>query len=122
MVDLDDFKKINDQYGHEAGDTALKMFSARLTSATRGSDLAVRLGGDEFLVLLPECQPGQVQHVLDRLAPLNFTVGERKVSLEFSAGWTDYQLGETAQQLLKRTDRALYAQKAIRKNQVQVVV
>jgi diguanylate cyclase (GGDEF)-like protein len=114
MLDLDDFKRINDQHGHGVGDSALKMFAACLMSATRGSDLAVRLGGDEFLVLLPACQRGQVQHVLNRLAPLVLSIGKEKISLEFSSGWADYQLGETAQHLLKRADDALYAQKEIR--------
>lgn len=113
LLDLDDFKQINDQHGHEAGDSALKMVAGRLTTASRGSDLAVRLGGDEFLVLLPECHPGQVTQVLGRLAPLVLNIGDEKISLEFSAGWAEYRSGETAQYLLKRADKALYAKKRL---------
>lgn len=121
MLDLDDFKRINDRYGHGAGDSALKLFAMRLKSASRGSDLAVRLGGDEFLMLLPECQEGKVSHVLNRLTALALNIGGEKISLEFSAGWADYRPDETAQDLLKRADAALYAEKQIRKNQTQLV-
>src|ERR1700677_801667 len=55
MIDLDDFKQVNDHYGHPTGDLALALFAERLRGAIRGSDLAVRVGGDEFEVLLPKC-------------------------------------------------------------------
>jgi len=122
LVDLNDFKQINDQFGHFAGDLVLKEFAERLNRAIRGSDLAVRMGGDEFLVLLPECQLGQVQHVLSRLAPLEVDVDGQKVTVTFSAGWTDYQFGESSDQLLHRADHALYANKHNRKEQVHPVV
>ena len=89
MMDLDDLKLINDRWGHAAGDLALKTFGERLGKAIRGSDLAVRIGGDEFVVLLPECDPQKVQHVLDRLAGLEVQVEAQKISFRFSAGWTD---------------------------------
>src|SRR5207237_4051929 len=54
-LDLNNFKEINDTYGHPAGDLVLQEFAAHLNKVIRGSDLAVRLGGDEFLVLLPDC-------------------------------------------------------------------
>jgi len=54
-LDLNNFKEINDTHGHPAGDLVLQEFAARLNNVIRGGDLAVRLGGDEFLVLLPEC-------------------------------------------------------------------
>ena len=53
MLDLDRFKKLNDRHGRLAGDSALKIFAERLSAAIRGSDLAIRIGGDEFIVLLP---------------------------------------------------------------------
>src|SRR5579862_629738 len=110
MLDLDDFKKLNDRYGHPAGDAALKKISERLMSAIRGSDLAVRIGGDEFVVLLPECQFGQVQRVLDRLTPLEIEIGAEKVPFSISAGWTNYRQDETPEQLFHRADHELYAQ------------
>ena len=67
MFDLNEFKKINDQHGHAVGDLALRQFAARLKKAIRNSDLPVRLGGDEFIVLLPECNPEHVPRVLSRV-------------------------------------------------------
>ncbi len=66
-LDLNDFKRINDTYGHPAGDQVLKEFAKRLSSAIRLSDFAARMGGDEFLVLLPECPATQVEAFLKRL-------------------------------------------------------
>jgi diguanylate cyclase len=117
MLDLDDFKQLNDRYGHPMGDSALKTFAERLNTAIRGSDLAVRIGGDEFVVLLPECRLGQVQSVLSRLSPLKIEIDGAEVSFAFSAGWTEYRMGETPEQLFQRADHALYAEKQKRKNQ-----
>jgi diguanylate cyclase (GGDEF)-like protein len=121
MFDLDGFKPLNDRYGHSAGDLVLKRFAERLTKAIRGSDLGVRLGGDEFLVLLPECQLGQVQHVLDRLHTLEIDFSGEKISFAFSAGWADHQPGESLEQFLQRADQALYANKQIRKSHLHPV-
>jgi len=117
MLDLDDLKKINDIHGHAAGDAALKIFAERLMAATRGSDLAARKGGDEFLVLRPECKVGGVRRVLDRLTLLEIEVDENKVAFSYSAGWTDYQMGETRPQFLGRADQAVYAKKRNRATQ-----
>jgi diguanylate cyclase (GGDEF)-like protein len=114
-MDLDDLKQINDRWGHAAGDLALKTFGERLSKAIRGSDLAVRIGGDEFVVLLPECDSQQVQYVLDRLAGLEIALDSGSVEFRFSAGWTDYKAGETSGELLERADRALYQEKQNRK-------
>jgi diguanylate cyclase (GGDEF)-like protein len=121
MLDLDDFKQLNDRYGHLIGDSALKIFAERLSTAIRGSDLAVRIGGDEFVVLLPECNPGQVQAVLGRLPPLEIEVESKQIPFAFSAGWTEYREGETPEQLLQRADNALYAEKKVRKNRLHPV-
>ena len=114
MLDLDGLKKINDQFGHGAGDTALRASAERLQRAIRGSDQAVRLGGDEFMAILPECKPDEVRHVLQRLEGLDFNYEGKQIPCRFSRGWADYRLGETPQQLIDRADAALYADKRAR--------
>jgi diguanylate cyclase (GGDEF)-like protein len=116
LIDLDNLKRINDQFGHAAGDLLLKLFAERLQRAIRGSDLAVRLGGDEFMVLLPECRADEVKHVLGRLEGLRVEYEREKIDCRFSRGWTDFRPGETAPELLKRADEALYEDKRAGKN------
>ena len=121
-LDLDKFKEINDTYGHLAGDQVLKDFAARLSSEIRLSDFAARMGGDEFLVLLPECPPSQVEILLARLRPLESDCGGQKIPVRFSAGWVGYEQGETTKQFLDRADRTLYADKRARKTRVKELV
>lgn len=111
VLDLDDFKTINDNYGHLAGDEALREFAQKLQRASRGSDLVARLGGDEFLLILPECPPNQLQTVLDRLQNLTIEFQGQKIPIHFSAGWTSYSPGASADQLIHNADQALYASK-----------
>ena len=111
MLDLNGLKNLNDKFGHAAGDELIRHFAGRLSKAIRGSDLAVRLGGDEFLVLLPECKPDEVLHVLGRLKDLNFDYDGQSMAFSFSAGWTNFNPGESPQDLLKRADDALYLNK-----------
>jgi diguanylate cyclase (GGDEF)-like protein len=111
LMDVDGLKQINDSHGHAAGDTLLKGLADRLQRAIRGSDLAVRLGGDEFMAILPECRAEEVRHVLGRLEGLEFSFNDDKIRLQFSRGWTDYKPGETAQEFLQRADAALYENK-----------
>lgn len=111
LLDLDEFKQVNDSYGHAAGDAVLKVFAERLSKATRGSDAAARYGGDEFLVVLPECKPENVQHVLKRLEGLRVDVEGHNFSIALSAGWAELRSGESAQELVARADAALYANK-----------
>jgi diguanylate cyclase (GGDEF)-like protein len=118
LFDLDDFKQVNDEHGHAAGDCVLKAFAERLSKSTRGSDIAARYGGDEFLTLLPECQPDDVQYVLKRLDGLKVQVGEAMRSISYSAGWADYLPGESAEELLKRVDAELYANKRASKTPI----
>jgi diguanylate cyclase (GGDEF)-like protein len=110
-LDLNNFKQINDTYGHPAGDHVLLEFATRLNSVVRGSDLAVRFGGDEFLVLLPECTLEQLQLVLVRLGSLEVNWQGQKIPVTFSAGWKQYEMGERPEQLLARADESLYATK-----------
>jgi len=119
LMDMDGLKQINDKYGHAAGDLVLKSFSERLQRAIRGSDLAARLGGDEFMVLLPECPVEEVKHVLTRVDGLTLQYEGKTISCRYSRGWTDYRPGETAEELLKRADGILYANKRAGKLQIK---
>jgi diguanylate cyclase (GGDEF)-like protein len=116
LLDIDGLKAINDEFGHAAGDELIRRFAERLNKAIRGSDMAVRLGGDEFLVLLPECKLNGVGYVLNRLSGLTIDYDQKAIAVGFSAGWTDYKSSESAGELLKRADQALYTNKrAVRK-------
>jgi diguanylate cyclase (GGDEF)-like protein len=112
FLDLDDFKNINDRHGHLAGDLVLQEFAHRLKKAIRGSDIAVRLGGDEFLVVLPECPPEKIELVLSRLMDVQVKLGNENIPVFCSIGWTQYQANDTAEELIRRADAALYADKA----------
>lgn len=109
--DLNNFKQINDQHGHPAGDQVLKEFAERLNSAIRVSDYAVRMGGDEFLVILPECPTEQVQALFKRLATIEVNYAGHIIPVQYSAGWVGYETGETPDAFLERADRLLYASK-----------
>jgi diguanylate cyclase (GGDEF)-like protein len=110
-LDLNNFKEINDTYGHPAGDQVLQEFASRLNKVIRGSDLAVRLGGDEFLVVLPECTLEQLKLVLERLRSFELEWQGQKIPVTFSAGWKDYEMGDRPEEMLARADQALYASK-----------
>lgn len=120
--DLDNFKEVNDNHGHDAGDRALITFADRLSKATRGSDVAARYGGDEFLVLLPECKTGDVQYVLKRLQDIQVEIDGASTKICFSAGWADYIREESPEELLRRADEALYANKRMTKGQNMMAV
>ncbi|MCH7979538.1 MAG: GGDEF domain-containing protein, partial [Acidobacteria bacterium] len=111
MFDLNKFKQINDQYGHPAGDLVLTKFVERLKQALRSSDVVVRMGGDEFLAILPDCSPEQVPGMLSRLENLEVDHDGEKLSVTFAVGWTAYQPGEPTAKLLDRADQAVYENK-----------
>jgi diguanylate cyclase (GGDEF)-like protein len=118
LLDLNELKAVNDKLGHAAGDLVIKGFAERLQRAIRGSDLAVRLGGDEFMALLPECRADEVRHVLARVEGLDVDYQGEKIRCNFSSGWTDYKAGESPAELLKRADDALYSNKRSGKQKV----
>jgi diguanylate cyclase len=120
LLDLDNLKYVNDKFGHAAGDELIKYLAERLNRAIRGSDLAVRLGGDEFLVILPECKLEEVRHVLSRLSGLKIDYDGKMIPLTFSVGWTNHIPGESPEGLLRRADDALYANKRAAKEQREV--
>jgi diguanylate cyclase (GGDEF)-like protein len=116
LMDLDDFKHINDTHGHPAGDLVLQLFATALNRAIRQGDLAVRMGGDEFLLILPECNHAQLQLVLDRIGALEVTWNDRKFHIKYSAGWKEYAAGDQPESMLVAADQALYENKRASKN------
>ena len=121
MIDLNGFKQINDVYGHAAGDLALREFAHALKKSVRSSDLPVRMGGDEFMVLLPECRAYSVPEALARIKGLNVNHNGQEFPLNFSAGWAEWRPGETPEQLIERTDHAVYTDKRTGKAAEQVL-
>lgn len=109
--DLNNLKRINDRYGHSAGDMILCAFAQKLMHRRRGEDMAVRMGGDEFLLLLPECPADQVPMLLERLRPCEVNFHGARLPVEFSTGVATYEAPETGAQFLERADLALYADK-----------
>lgn len=111
MLDLDGFKLINDRYGHAAGDHVLREFSVRLKRAIRSTDLAARIGGDEFMVMLLECPEDKVQIFLNRLGNVEIELEGKKQPLGISTGWATCQKGDQPETLMDRADKSLYARK-----------
>ncbi len=125
MIDIDHFKAVNDSYGHNVGDEVLREFSDRLRSCIRGIDLACRLGGEEFVVVMPDTDLGVANKVAERIrrriAGEPFAIERASCSIEVTisvglAGRTD--TGDTAELLLKRADEALYRAKRSGRNRV----
>ncbi len=124
LLDIDNFKKLNDSLGHAAGDEALKSLAARVSSMLRPGDKVGRWGGEEFVLILPEAPLEEAQAVLLRLqrslsASLFMHEG-RDVFVTFSAGVTLYRQGETLEHALDRADEALYEAKRTGKNRACV--
>ncbi|MFC7411445.1 MULTISPECIES: GGDEF domain-containing protein [Hydrogenophaga] len=115
LVDLDHFKKINDRHGHDVGDRALRLFAQAMREEVRESDLAGRLGGEEFAVLLRDT-PLNAVHTLDqrlRNRVLPEALPSLGFGLPFSAGATELQAGDgEIDTLLNRADQAMYTAKA----------
>jgi len=107
-IHLDEFAEIIKRYGPSATDAALKELARRLKKACRGSDFAVRLANDDFLLVLPECGLGEVKTVLNRLGSLEMVCAGRKVDLAYTTGWVDYQPGDLPSDLLKRATQLLH--------------
>jgi diguanylate cyclase (GGDEF)-like protein len=123
LVDLDDFKIVNDTFGHEAGDQVLREFADVLRRAMRESDVAARLGGEEFACLLPASDADGAHVMAERirvdLANRAIALPDgRSVSITASLGSAAYPETKTAEALLQAADTALYRAKAEGKNRV----
>ncbi len=125
MMDLDDFKDINDTYGHLAGDGVLKTVASILKRHTRQSDISFRYGGDEFIVLLPETQLEDALVVAEKIRKKISSVRFKKNEVEFtcsvSLGVTQVKEGDSVESILERVDEALYKTKRTSKGEITVL-
>ncbi|MBH3450135.1 GGDEF domain-containing protein [Pseudomonas putida] len=123
ILDLDHFKRINDSYGHLAGDKVLKIVADQLRKRLQGRDFIARFGGEEFVLLLPQRSPAAAAQVAEVMratveaCPFHFK-GERVV-ITTSIGLAAFRSGERADQVLKRADAALYRAKEQGRNLVE---
>ena len=126
MLDIDHFKSVNDRFGHDAGDNLLSEFSRRVEAELRAYDQFARLGGEEFVVVLPNCNLADGEAMATRLrksiceAP--FTAGGSPIAMTVSIGVTRVHVGEKhIDDALKRADAALYAAKNKGRNRVEIM-
>lgn len=123
ILDLDHFKRINDSYGHLAGDKVLKIVADQLRKRLRSGDFIARFGGEEFVLLLPQTSPAAAAQIAEVLratveaCPFHFK-GERVV-ITTSIGLGAFRSGERGDQVLKRADAALYRAKELGRNRVE---
>jgi diguanylate cyclase (GGDEF)-like protein len=121
VVDIDDFKAVNDNYGHMIGDQVLKTFASLLKSAIYQDELVARWGGEEFLLVI---KAEEVQVVLDRIECLRQTIEThdfnsiKKLTASFGVAWKNLSVADDIDNLLHRADKALYMAKTNGKNRV----
>jgi diguanylate cyclase len=124
LLDIDNFKKLNDELGHNAGDEALKSLAALVKNSLRPSDTVARYGGEEFVVLLPDTSVADGQMILTRLQRTLssglFMHEQKNVMVTFSAGVTGYRRTERIEDTLERADQSLFEAKRNGKNRTCV--
>ncbi|MBI3560938.1 MAG: diguanylate cyclase [Gammaproteobacteria bacterium] len=122
--DVDNFKSVNDTYGHAAGDRVLKVIGEVLVQHIRETDFVARYGGEEFVLLLLQTPLAAAQAVCDklreRIAATPFHFQDRPVTITLSGGLAEYQQGEDLSSLFERADKAMYAAKQAGRNRLQV--
>ncbi|MBI9046686.1 MAG: diguanylate cyclase [Anaerolineaceae bacterium] len=120
MIDLDNFKKVNDLHGHFTGDRVLKTLSRFLTRNLRKMDIVGRYGGEEFTVILPNTNGPQALHVMENLrnsfSKIQFSSEQGEFSLAFSCGIATFPEFKSSSELLRAADNALYHSKRTGKN------
>ena len=124
VLDIDLFKRINDSYGHKAGDRVLQLVAREFRERLRTTDFVARFGGEEFVVLFPETEPADASVVVDKLREhvrkLPFHFRGEPVSVTFSAGLAGFIAGDTEESVFDRADRALYQAKDAGRDQVMI--
>ena len=121
-LDIDHFKHVNDTYGHEAGDAVLATVAAAIAHDRRRGDGAGRWGGEEFVVLLPDCNREAAYSIAEklraRIAEQWVIIGERAIAVTVSIGVAGFTPDDTVDDLLRRADQAMYAAKHAGRNRV----
>ncbi|GAB4363933.1 MAG: hypothetical protein Kow009_00540 [Spirochaetales bacterium] len=121
LMDVDDFKRVNDEYGHRAGDHVLQTLGKKIQTLIRASDIAGRYGGEEFLVILPETVLENAVKVGEKIqqsvASTHLQGIERPITV--SVGVAQFKEGESAESLVNRADACLYRAKMHGKNRVE---
>ena len=124
VLDIDYFKKINDQYGHACGDKVLQVFAETLKEVTRDGDVVFRYGGEEFAILLSEIDPQMAMDVAERirlsLKAQMIELDSESISATVSIGMATYENEEGHDSLFKRADKALYKAKESGRDQIQL--
>ena len=125
IVDVDFFKRVNDTFGHEIGDWVLKMVATTIKSAKRDSDIVARMGGEEFVVMLPETTIEAARGVAERIREMvhvsSLAIGEDKLTLTISIGVAEATVRNSGiESVLREADQALYQAKQNGRNQVCV--
>jgi diguanylate cyclase len=124
VCDVDLFKRINDAYGHLAGDKVLKIIAKSLQRNLRSTDFIARFGGEEFVALMPETSTNEAKVVAEKMrrkieeSPFNFK--KEPVQITVSFGISEFAEGETADEVFSRADKALYEAKDKGRNRVQI--
>ncbi len=122
MIDIDDFKNLNDKYGHHIGDEALKLLTVHSASVLRSSDILVRYGGDEFICLLPDTNELQALEIAKRINEKPYSLhlgpGSEEIAFTLSIGVAASDMAQEARLLISLADKALYKAKNLGKNQV----
>ena len=124
VLDIDLFKRINDSYGHTAGDRVLQLVAREFRERLRTTDFVARFGGEEFVVLFPETEPADARTVVDKLrehvGKLPFHFRGEPVTVTFSAGLAGFVAGDTEESVFDRADRALYQAKDAGRDRVMI--
>lgn len=124
IADLDDFKKVNDTYGHPVGDLVLREVGGAIKRSVRAGDLAARYGGEEFAVIFPGATLAEgravAEKILDSIRQAEVDSGGTKVKLTASLGLAELRSGDSAESLIARADAAQYRAKYGGKNRLNM--
>jgi two-component system cell cycle response regulator len=123
-MDLDHFKKVNDEYGHDVGDAVLRMFADRVRSLVRKMDIFIRRGGEEFNLVMPgtslDHARATAERICARMSESPFAVGDHQISQTVSVGVATWDGNEVPEELQRRADMAMYRAKENGRNRVEI--